>query len=60
MDLGRPENAGLLFRRGQRSGRPTQPARSQRLQGEDRPVLRPGHLNVSCKSSRLKQYLNYL
>ena len=29
MDLGRPENAGLLFRRGQRSGRPTLPSPPQ-------------------------------
>src|SRR6266571_3677868 len=43
MDLGRPENVELLFRRGQRHGRPTIPPPRRRVQDEDRPVLRPGH-----------------
>ena len=44
MDLGRPENVELLFRRGQRSGRPTAAAAGRRVQDQDRPVLQPGHL----------------
>ena len=43
MDLGRPENVELLFRRGQRRGRPTTARRRRRVQDQDRPVLRPGH-----------------
>ena len=43
MDLGRPENVELLFRRGQRLGRPDHPAAGRRVQDQDRPVLRPGH-----------------
>ena len=42
MDLGRPENVELLFRRGQRLGA-SHPAAGRRLQDQDRPVLRPGH-----------------
>ena len=43
MDLGRPENAELLFRRGQRLGLPTIPPGWRRVQDQDRPVLPPGH-----------------
>src|SRR5882757_4296975 len=56
MDLGRPENVELLFRRGQRLGRPAiPPARGFRTA-----IDRYCHLvtlNVFYKNSRLKQYL---
>ena len=42
MDLGRPENAGLLFRRGQRRGSASNPPPGG-VQDQDRPVLQPGH-----------------
>jgi hypothetical protein len=56
MDLGRPENAGLLFRRGQRRGQPAiPPARGFRTAiGRHCEMVT---INVSCKNSRLKQYL---
>ena len=56
MDLGRPENVELLFRRGQRRGRPTLPP----LGGFKTAIDRYCHLvtlNVFYKKSRLKQYL---
>jgi len=56
MDLGRPENVELLFRRGQRLGRPTTPP----LGGFKTAIDRYCHLvtlNVFYKKSRLKQYL---
>ena len=57
MDLGRPENVELLFRRGQRSGRPTLPPAGG---GFRTTIDRYCHLvtvNVFYKNSRLKQYL---
>ena len=57
MDLGRPENAGLLFRRGQRSGRPAIPPAGG---GFRTTIDRHCHmvtLNVFYRNSRLKQYL---
>ena len=60
MDLGRPENVELLFRRGQRSGRPTIPPAGG---GFRTTIDRHCHLvtlNVFYRNSRLKQYLNYL
>ncbi len=57
MDLGRPENVELLFRRGQRSGRPTiPPARGGFRTAIDR-YCHLVTLNVFYKNSRLKQYL---
>ncbi|MGH3237471.1 MAG: hypothetical protein ACRDOH_30290 [Streptosporangiaceae bacterium] len=57
MDLGRPENVELLFRRGQRSGRPTIPPAGG---GFRTAIDRYCHLitlNVFYRHSRLKQYL---
>jgi hypothetical protein len=57
MDLGRPENVELLFRRGQRLGRPAAPP----IGGGFRTAIdRYCHMvtiNVFCKNSRVKQYL---
>ena len=56
MDLGRPENVELLFRRGQRLGRPAIPPAG----GFKTKIDRDRHLvtlNVFYKNSRLKQYL---
>jgi hypothetical protein len=57
MDLGRPENVELLFRRGQRLGRPAFPP----LGGGFRTAIdRYCHMvtiNVFYKNSRVKQYL---
>jgi hypothetical protein len=57
MDLGRPENVELLFRRGQRLGRPAIPP----LGGGFRTAIdRYCHMvtiNVFYKNSRVKQYL---
>lgn len=56
MDLGRPENVELLFRRGQRLGRPTHPpAGGFKTKIDQRCELVT--LNVFYKNSRLKQYL---
>ena len=56
MDLGRPENVELLFRRGQRLGRPTiAPAGGFKTKIDQRCDLVT--LNVFYKNSRLKQYL---
>jgi hypothetical protein len=56
MDLGRPQNVELLFRRGQRSGRPTQPPLGGfKTKIDQRCELVT--LNVFYKNSRLKQYL---
>ena len=60
MDLGRPENVELLFRRGQPKGRPAAPPA---WGGFKTAIDRYCHMvtmNVFYKSSRLKQYLNYL
>ena len=57
MDLGRPENVELLFRRGQRLGRPTiAPAGGGFKTKIDR-YCDLVTLNVFYKNSRLKQYL---
>jgi hypothetical protein len=57
MDLGRPENVELLFRRGQRLGRPTLPP----AYGGFRTTIDQNcglvTLNVYYRKSRLKQYL---
>src|SRR6266568_937764 len=56
MDLGRPENVELLFRRGQRSGRPTNPPDGGFKTKIDR-CCELITLNVFYRNSRLKQYL---
>ena len=57
MDLGRPENVELLFRRGQRLGRPAiPPARGGFKTKIDR-YCDLVTINVFYKNSRLKQYL---
>jgi hypothetical protein len=56
MDLGRPENVELLFRRGQPKGRPAAPPARGFRTATDRHCGMVT-INVSCKSSRLKQYL---
>jgi hypothetical protein len=56
MDLGRPENVELLFRRGQRRGRPAiPPARGFRTAIDRHCAMVT--VNVFYKNSRLKQYL---
>jgi hypothetical protein len=56
MDLGRPENVELLFRRGQRRGRPAiAPARGFRTAIDQHCDMVT--LNVFYKNSRVKQYL---
>src|SRR5882757_6747867 len=56
MDLGRPENVELLFRRGQPKGRPAiPPARGFRTAIDQHCDMVT--LNVFYKNSRLKQYL---
>ncbi|MGH7735719.1 MAG: hypothetical protein ACREOE_18985 [Gemmatimonadales bacterium] len=57
MDLGRPENAGLLFRRGQRSGRPAIPPAGGGFKTKIDRYCHLVTLNVFYKNSRLKQYL---
>jgi len=57
MDLGRPENVELLFRRGQRSGRPTIPPAHGGVKTKIDRYCDLITLNVLCKNSRLKQYL---
>ena len=42
MDLGRPENVELLFRRAA-SDPDGRPSRRRRVQDQDRPLLQPGH-----------------
>ena len=57
MDLGRPENVELLFRRGQRLGRPAAPPA---FGGFRTAIDRYCHMvtiNVFYKNSRVKQYL---
>ena len=56
MDLGRPENVELLFRRGQRLGRPAIPPAGGFRTAIDR-YCHLVTLNVFYKNSRLKQYL---
>ena len=59
MDLGRPENVELLFRRGERRGHPAiAPARGFRTAIDRHCAMVT--LNGFYKNSRVKQYLNYL
>jgi hypothetical protein len=57
MDLGRPENVELLFRRGQKGGRPTNPPAHGGFKTKIDRYCDLVTLNVFYKSSRLKQYL---
>jgi hypothetical protein len=57
MDLGRPENVELLFRRGQRSGRPTIPPPGGGFKTKIDQYCDLVTLNVFYKNSRVKQYL---
>jgi hypothetical protein len=57
MDLGRPENVELLFRRGQRSGRPTTPPPGGGFKTKIDRYCTLVTLNVFYKNSRVKQYL---
>ena len=57
MDLGRPENVELLFRRGQRSGRPTLPPAGGGFKTKIDRYCDLVTVNVFYKNSRLKQYL---
>ena len=55
MDLGRPENVELLFRRGQRSGRPTIPPPGGGFKTKIDRYCDLVTLNVFYKNSRVKQ-----
>ena len=57
MDLGRPANVELLFRRGQRSGRPTIPPAHGGFKTKIDRYCDLVTVNVFYKNSRLKQYL---
>ncbi len=57
MDLGRPENVELLFRRGQRLGRPTLPPPGGGFKTKIDRYCELVTLNVFYKNSRVKQYL---
>jgi hypothetical protein len=57
MDLGRPENVELLFRRGQRLGRPTAPPPGGGFKTKIDRYCDLVTLNVFYKTSRVKQYL---
>ena len=57
MDLGRPENVELLFRRGQRSGRPSGPPPGGGFKTKIDQHCGLVTINVFYKSSRVKQYL---
>jgi hypothetical protein len=59
MDLGRPENAELIFRRGETRGFPSGPPPGgfKTKIGQRCDLVT---MNVFCKSSRVKQYLGYL
>jgi hypothetical protein len=57
MDLGRPENVELLFRRGQRLGRPTFPPPGGGFKTKIDRYCDLVTINVFYKNSRLKQYL---
>lgn len=57
MDIGRPENAELVFRRGSRSGRPTHPPRGGGFKTKIDQCCDLVTLNVFYKNSRIKQYL---
>jgi hypothetical protein len=58
MDLGRPENVELIFRRGRRTGRPTDPP-----PGDGFKTKIDRHCDLVTlkfyKNSRGKQYLKY-
>jgi hypothetical protein len=57
MDLGRPENVELLFRRGQPRGRPTLPPAGGGFKTKIDRYCDLVTINVFYKNSRLKQYL---
>ena len=57
MDLGRPENVELLFRRGQRGGRPTLPPSGGGFKTKIDRYCDLITVNVFYRNSRLKQYL---
>ena len=57
MDLGRPENVELIFRRGVRAGRPTDPPRGGGFKTKIDRYCELVTLNVFYKNSRAKQYL---
>ena len=57
MDLGRPENVELLFRRGQRLGRPAIPPAGGGFRTAIDRYCHMVTVNVFYKNSRLKQYL---
>jgi hypothetical protein len=57
MDLGRPENVELLFRRGQRLGRPSAPPPGGGFKTKIDRYCDLVTLNVFYKNSRVKQYL---
>ena len=57
MDLGRPENVELLFRRGVRAGRPTLPPAHGGFKTKIDQNCGLVTLNVYYRKSRLKQYL---
>ena len=57
MDLGRPENVELLFRRGQRSGRPSGPPPGGGFKTKIDRYCDLVTLNVFYKNSWVKQYL---
>jgi hypothetical protein len=57
MDLGRPDNVELLFRRGQRAGRPTNPPAGGGFKTKIDQYCDLVTLNVFYRNSRLKQYL---
>jgi hypothetical protein len=57
MDLGRPANVELLFRRGQRLGRPTLPPAGGGFKTKIDRYCDLVTLNVFYRNSRLKQYL---
>src|SRR5947207_9218612 len=57
MDLGRPENVELLFRRGQRAGRPAIPPPGGGFKTKIDRCCDLVTLNVFYKNSRVKQYL---
>ena len=57
MDLGRPENVQLLFRRGQRLGRPSAPPPGGAFKTKIDRYCDLVTLNLFYKNSRVKQYL---
>lgn len=57
MDLGRPENVELIFRRGTRAGRPTDAPRGGGFKTKIDRYCDLVTLNVFYKNSRCKQYL---